>query len=244
MLAYKYRMTDPYHHIYDGEIHQLSRCIWHENTLMDFFRSQLMMRGYEHQDKNAKIWMRDGRRVVVCLVDDFTTCATIPPGVKYPYVPTLWGNDTVVITDSPVSCPTHYKVHVLPSSFLGIYAHQPESQTWQPDRRFNFAVNRLDSRRMALFLEYRKRLPWEPDRDETDYVNFNCWRWGADNVTVTGLRKNFEDQYEELDQCVKDVHQITKDTDVPPMPWRNHDLDLESSMHRAWINMAGTTMVR
>jgi hypothetical protein len=230
-------MPDAYHHIYDGEIHQKSRCIWHENTLMDFFRSNLIMRGYQSQDSSNKVWHRDGRRVVICLVDDYTTCS----GIKDPYVPSIWDNNTLVITDNQVTCPTHYRVETLPASFFGIYAYQPNDRTWQPDRRFNFAVNRIDARRMALLLEYRKRLPWEPNRDSWDYVNFNCWRWNGDNTNTEGFRQNFEDEYAALDQVVKDVHQITKDTDMPAMPWRNHDLDLESSMHQAWINMVVET---
>ena len=230
-------MTDAYHHIYDGEIHQKSRCIWHENTLMDFFRSNLIMRGYQSQDSTNKVWHRDGQRVVICLVDDYTTCS----GIKDPYVPSIWDSNTLVITDNQVTCPTHYRVETLPSSFFGIYAYQPNDRTWQPDRRFNFAVNRIDARRMALLLEYRKRLPWEPNRDSWDYVNFNCWRWNGDNTSTEGFRQNFEDEYAALDQVVKDIHQITKDTDMPAMPWRNHDLDLESSMHQAWINMVVET---
>jgi hypothetical protein len=230
-------MTDPYHHIYDGEIHQKSRCIWHENTLMDFLRSNLILRGYTAEDSTNKVWRQDQKRVVICLVDDFTTCS----GIRDPYVPALWDRDTTVITDNLVTCPTQYQVKRLPDSFFGVYAYEPDTQPWQPDRRFNFAVNRIDARRMALLLEYRKRLPWEPDRDVMDYVNFNCWRWNGDNTSPEGFGQNFEAEYDALDQVVKDVHQITKDTDIPEMPWRNHDLDLEHSMHRAWLNMVVET---
>ena len=230
-------MTDPYHHIYDGEIHQKSRCIWHENTLMDFLRSNLMLRGYQAEDATNKVWRREQKRVVICLVDDFTTCS----GIRDPYVPALWDRHTTVLTDNSVTCPTQYQVKKLPESFFGIYAYDPEPRAWQPDRRFNFSVNRIDSRRMALLLEYRKRLPWELDRDAMDYVNFNCWRWHGDNSSPEGFRQNFEVEYDALDQVVKDVHQITKDTDIPEMPWRNHDLDLEHSMHRAWLNMVVET---
>lgn len=230
-------MTDSYHHIYDGEIHQKSRCIWHENTLMDFFRSNLIMQGYQSRDSSNKVWERDGRRVVVCLVDDYITCS----GLQNPYVPSIWDSNTLVITDNRVTCPTHYQVETLPTSFFGIYAYRPDNITWQPDRRFNFAVNRIDTRRVSLMLEYRKWLPWQPDREVMDYVNFNCWSWDGDNTSPHGLQQNFENEYQLVDQSVKDVHQVTKDTDIPEMPVRNHDLDLENSMHRAWINMVVET---
>jgi hypothetical protein len=233
----KYPMTDAYYHIYNGEIHQKSRCIWHENTLVDFFRSSLIMRGYQSQDSSNKVWTRGEKRVVICLVDDYTTCS----GEKNPYVPAIWDSNTLVITDNKVTCPTHYRVETLPASFFGIYAYEPEYRSWQPDRRFNFAINRIDTRRVALMLEYRKWLPWQPDRETVDYVNFNCWSWHGDNSSVKGLQQNFENEYHDLDQSVKDVHEITKDTDMPEMPYRNHDLDLESSMHQAWINMVAET---
>jgi len=226
-------MTDAYHHIYDGEIFQKSQCIWHENVMMDFFRSQLIHRGYQRQDSSSKVWRRGHQQVVVCLVDDITTCT----GSTDPYIPEAWDADTVIITDNIINCPVRYKVHTLPNSFFGIYYYEPQARSWHPDRRFNFAVNRIDLKRVSLFLEYRKRLPWEPNRDVMDYVNFNCWVWDGDNTTPQGLRSNFERTYDSLVQKVRDVHQITKDTDIPEMPWRNHDLDPENSMHRAWINM-------
>lgn len=230
-------MTDAYHHIYDAEIHQKSRCIWHENAMMDFFRSHLIACGYEPTEVSSKVWQRDDRQVIVCLVDDITTCT----GQTDPYIPNTWDRGTMVITDNVVNCPTRCQVHTLPASFFGIYAYQPQTRIWQPDRRFNFAVNRIDLKRMALFLEYRKRLPYTDDRDSMDYANFNCWVWDGDNTSQLGLQQNFERTYDSLVQSVKDVHQITKDNDIPTMPWRNHDLDLETSMHRAWINLVVET---
>ena len=147
-------MTDPYHEIYTGEIFQTSQCIWHENNLLDFFRSNLISLGYQSVDGNNKVWRRGNQTVVVCLVDDFTTCSE-----NYSLsVPYLFDTNTVVITDNRVNVPTQYRVCQLPASFYGIYAHTPAVNTWQPDRRFCFAVNRMDHKRMLMFLEMRLRI--------------------------------------------------------------------------------------
>ena len=141
-------MTDLYHKIYDGEIFQETKCIWHENTLMDFFRSQLTLLGYKPVNDIAKVWQRGERKVVICLVDDFSTCST-NYSTTTPY---KFDSNTVVITDNYTTTPTQYTVCQLPSSFFGIYNHVPTDTNWRPDRRFNFSVNRLDTKRMLTFL--------------------------------------------------------------------------------------------
>ena len=177
-------MTDPYHEIYTGEIFQTSQCIWHENTLLDFFRSNLISLGYQSADSNNKVWRRGNQTVVVCLVDDFTTCSE-----NYSLsVPYLFDTNTVVITDNHVNVPTQYRVCQLPESFYGIYAHTPAVTTWQPNRRFCFAVNRMDHKRTLMFLEMRLRIQYNPDIDIMDYANFNCWSWEGDNTSPSGLK--------------------------------------------------------
>lgn len=225
-------LTD-YQDVYRGEIFQKSQCIWHENVMLDWMRSQFQHLGYHSLGGSNKSWQRDDKTVIACVVDDITTCSDSAD----PYVPALWNDRVTVLTDNRITCPTRYPVYQLPDSWFGIYAHDPVDRLWQPHRRFNFSVNRLDLKRMSLFLEYRKRLPWVVDRDSMDYVNFNCWAWDGDNSSLDGLRQNFEATYDRLVPHVKSVHQITKDTDIPDMPWRNHDLNLEIGMHRAWVNM-------
>ena len=233
----KYQMKELYHHIFDGEIYQKSQCIWHENVLLDGLRSCLVNLGYNSVSASRKVWQRDSKQVVTCPVDDFTTCSHSTDD----RVSRLFDPDTVVITDNHVSCPTVYTVHQLPTSFYGIYAYQPQQREWQPDRRFNLAINRLDIKRMILMLEYRKRLPWHDGREVMDYVNFNCWAWDGDNSSVQGLRTNFMQQWSLLDPVQQDAYQAVMDRDLPPMPWRNHDLDLEPSLHRAWLNLVVET---
>jgi len=230
-------MTDPYHEIYTGEIFQTSQCIWHENTLLDFFRSNLISMGYQSADGNNKVWRRGNQTVVVCLVDDFTTCSQ-EYSLPMPY---LFDNNTVVITDNRISVPTQYKVCQLPESFYGIYSHTPAVNTWQPDRRFCFAVNRLDYKRMLMFLEMRLRIQYRPDIDEMDYANFNCWSWDGDNTSPAGLKENFDRQYQLIESPYSEAYQEPYQRVRDLVPYRNHDLNQEQAHVSAWMNIVMET---
>ena len=230
-------MTDLYHDIYTGEIFQKSQCIWHENTLMDFFRSNLTALGYHSVGDSNKVWRRDKRTVVVCLVDDFSTCST-DYSTALPY---MFDQDTIVITDNYVSVPTQYEVFQLPPSFFGIYAHQPELTKWEPTRRFNFAVNRMDSKRLLMFLEMQMRANMMVNSDNLDYVNFNCWSWDGDNSTVDGLVENVKRQYEQLEPQYREVYQETYERLLAQMPFRNHELMQEQAHVGAWVNLVMET---
>ena len=227
-------MTDPYHHIYTGEIFQQSECIWHENTLMDFFRSNLKNLGYSSVSDSNKVWRRGDQTVVVCLVDDYTTCAE-RFDVALPYI---FDRKTVVITDTHVQTPTQYQVCELPQSFYGIYYHAPNRQ-WDPQRRFTLGINRLDSKRMLMFLELALRS--EYIGTDLDYINFNCWRWGGDNQSLQGLRSNFELQYSELESQYHDVYNNVYSQVVEKMPYNNHNMTQEQVHVSAWLNIVMET---
>lgn len=230
-------MSDPYHEIYTGEIFQSSKCIWHENTLLDFFRSNLIALGYTSISDSNKVWRRNGKTVVVCLVDDFSTCSE-NYSTTLPY---MFDRDTVVITDNHVNVPTQYTVCQLPTSFFGIYSHRPKAEKWVPGRRFNLAVNRMDSKRLLMFLEMQLRSAYLPDTEQLDYVNFNCWSWNGDNSTPEGLRANFEQQYQQLEPQFREVYDETYNTVVNKMPFRNHELTQEHAHVSAWMNIVMET---
>lgn len=227
-------MTDPYHHIYTGDIFQQSECIWHENTLMDFFRSNLKSLGYHSVSDSNKVWRRGDQTVVICLVDDFTTCAE-RFDVSLPY---LFDRNTTVITDTHVQTPTQYRVCELPSTFFGIYAHSP-AYDWNPQRRFSLGVNRLDSKRMLMFLELSMRSEYLGDN--LDYVNFNCWRWGGENTDNNGLRRNFEAQYQELESQYHDVYNEIYNKIIDTVPCNNHNLSQEQLHTNSWMNIVMET---
>jgi hypothetical protein len=230
-------MTDLYHEIYTGEIFQASQCIWHENTLLDFFRSNLISLGYTSIHTSNKVWRRGEKTVVVCLVDDFSTCSE-DYSATLPYI---FDKNTVVITDNHITVPTQYQVCQLPASFFGIYAHTPELSKWTPDRRFNFAVNRMDSKRLLMFLEMRLRSSMMPDPETLDYSNFNCWSWDGDNTTAEGLQNNFENQYRRLESQYHEVYDNTYQQLKEQMPYRNHALSQENAHVSAWMNIVMET---
>lgn len=230
-------MVDLYHKIYDGEIFKKSNCIWHENTLLDFFRSTLVNLGYQSVHASNKVWSRGDQTVVVCLVDDFSTCSD-NYSTSLPY---LFDRNTVVITDNRVNVPTQYQVCQLPESFFGIYQHRPANTAWDPQRRFNFAVNRMDAKRLLLFLEMQMRAASMADPDTLDYANFNCWSWDGDNNSTQGLIENFKRQYQNLEQQYHTVYDETYQSLLNKMPYRNHTLDHEQAHVAAWLNIVMET---
>lgn len=228
-------MSDLYHEIYTGEIFQKSRCIWHENILLDFFRSNLIQLGYTSNSDSNKVWVKGNQTVVVCLVDDISTC-NINYSTTMPYI---FDKNTTVITDNYITCPTQYRVLQLPDSFFGIYSHTPEILTWTPERRFNFSVNRLDPKRMLMLLEIYYRA--YEHHGSLDYVNFNCWSWDGDNSTAEGLVDNFKRQFNLLEPQFQDVYQDTFKQLLAQVPIRNHQYSQEQVHHRAWVNLVMET---
>lgn len=225
-------MNDPYHHIYNGHIFKASECIWHENNLLDFFRSNLKSLGYCSISSSNKVWKRGDKTVIICLVDDYTTCSD-RHDVALPYI---FDSNTVVITDTAVQVPTQYTVCKLPTSFFGIYAHESDL-VWNPSRRFTLGINRLDSKRLLLFLELQLRT----GALNIDHLNFNSWRWGGQNQTDSGLSDNFAVQYQELEPQFHTVYSETFDTVKHQIPFRNHDLSQETAHVSSWLNIVMET---
>lgn len=229
---------DLYHQIYDNEIFKLSECIWHENITLDLLRSLLKSQGYQTSDPSNKIWQRGKRTVVVCLVDDYTTCAQHPAA----RLSEIFDRDTLVVTDNLVLCPTQYRIMPLPQSFFGIYAHRPEPREYHPLRRFTFAVNRIDIKRMLMLLEIeRVSHLYYANPSLLDFVNFNCWDWGGDNSTQCGLRENFQAVWNLLEPQHQDLYRQYHEPLLERMPMRNHDMSLEQSMHASSINLVVET---
>ena len=225
--------TDLYHDIYTSEIFDTSQCIWHENNTMNFFHSLLIKLGYEPVQDGHKTWRRGDRTVVLCLVDDYiSTTYDYDTPVAYRF-----DRNTTVITDNYVTSPTLYKVFQLPSSFFGIYHYEPKLTNFNPTRRFNFSVNRIDSKRMLTMLEIALRCEKYPDAETLDFINFNCWSWEGDNSTAEGCNQNFRDAYEKLEPQYKAVYGDTFERIAQTMPFKNHDMSVEQAHLSAYVNM-------
>lgn len=188
--------TDPYHFVYTSEIFQKTNCIWHENSLLDFLRSILTSQGYTPKNQSCKSWTKQNQTVIICLVDDFATCADN----FMPDTPYLFDSNTIVITDNHLTCPAQYKVLELPSSFFGIYHYQPEYCDYQPDKRFSLSINRIDIKRISILLEIvRHSMLYYPEPKKLDLINCNFLTWNDKNILETDQLKNFEDIFAGLE---------------------------------------------
>lgn len=205
--------------------------------MMDWFRSQLIMAGYHSVSESNKVFQRGSRRVIVCLADDVWTCK---PWDQPGTMPDAWDADTLVITDNEITCATQYQVCQLPDSYFGIYSYQPELTHWRPERRFNFSVNRLDAKRLMLFLELVTRTLYPNSRVfdlERDLVNFNCWHWGSANDSPSAFQHSFTKEFSHVPEVLQQVYRPAFEHMLPLMPYRNHEYALEQSHVRAWLNM-------
>jgi hypothetical protein len=230
-------MTDLYHSIYENEIFVKSRCIWHENTLLDFFRSQLISLGYTSCSDNNKTWQRSGQKVVVCLVDDIFSCSVD----KSKHISQAFEKNTIVITDNFINCPTQYQVCRLPSSFFGIYNHVPDKINTASNRRFSMSVNRIDSARLLMLLEIAKRSPNYPDMHSLDYINFNCWSWEGNNSTADDFKKNFKREYCRLSKHFQELYAEAYNLLYNLMPFKNYTFSLEEMHVSSYLNIVMET---
>lgn len=231
-----------YHDIYEGEVFQQSRCIWHENVMMDTFKSLLMMSGY-HSTNTAsnKNWQRNDKNVVVCFADDFYTCRA--PNTSPP-VPLTFDRNTTLITDNFVTCATQFEVLQLPQSYFGIYYYQPAQQDWAPERRFNFSVNRIDFKRIMLLLELLSRTFKPNTREidlEQDLINFNCFSWRNSSSTPEECQDNFATEFNFLNTELKTLYKPAFDKVKNLMPFKNHPYSVEESHVKAWLNIVVET---
>ena len=233
---------DLYHHIYDGEIFQKSRCIEQENNLVDFFRNTLTNVGYQSVDNSLKVWQRGDKTVVVCLVDDISTCSN-SSWLPMPY---QFDSNTTIITDNRVNCPTQYRVVQLPETFFGIYSYQPDEIKWQPEKRFGFLVNRIDQKRLLLLSELAFYMPPVSDGKELadfqhDNVNFNCWSWSGDNATDDGLKNNFLNLVNQLPPEQQKHYEWYHSELSKSMPVKNYTDSIDCVFLKNWLNLVVET---
>lgn len=223
---------DPFYQINLGEIFSKSSCMEHERVMFDFFGSMLTNLGYR-KTNNFRIWQRENHTVVVCFADDFGICRQ-----DWSLPASQWFDpNTTVITDNHVDFATQYSVKQVPTSYFGVFNYTPEDQTWNPTRRFNFSVNRLDSQRLLILLEL---LAQSSTALDLDLINFNCWNPNGNNDSITTVKNNFNQVWEQL-SVVQLPYTSLKDSLIDIVPIRNHTLTIEQAHVCAWVNVVVET---
>jgi hypothetical protein len=221
---------DQFYQIDLGEIFVKSRCMQHELVIANFFKDCLVNLGYQSRDVAGRIWKRGSKQVVVCLADDFSVCSPF-----LAHGPLQWfDSNTVVITDNHITVDTPYTVCQLPVSYFGIFSYIPDILTYGPMRRFNFSINRLDTQRLLIFLEFAKQC-WSNGRTlDQDFINFNTWDAGGCNETLENLQTNLNKYWDPLRTDFSDFTEIF-DGVSDLVPIRNHELSIELANSMSWL---------
>lgn len=216
---------DPYNQqpIHQNGIWQ-SGCLMHENQIQQTIYDYLQNHGWQQDNQLHRIWRRNDRTVIVCLVDDIRSCTQD----YHRDLPYIFDSKTTIITDNHIICPTQYNIIRLPASFFGIYSIDQIPHAWQPERLFTVSINRIDQRRLKLMLELGKKI-----YIDKGYVNFNCQK---DNSLPT-LVDNFDHFYRELSAQDSELWSSSYQTLRPRMPLKNYDLDHTEIFTRSWINV-------
>jgi hypothetical protein len=219
-------MTDVIH---TGEIWLKSQCWSQEKQLAFDIHACLQQHNYQNINPvshTRSVWQRGNQKFVVSLVDDFCDCSRD----RSRDTPYLFDRDTTVITDNFLNCPSLYRIYRVPQSFYGIYSYTPDNQSWNPDRDYNFAVNRQDYKRMQILLQLYQNLQFS-----SGYVSFNCQLGSRRMVSEDVRRQEFINDAikysandQERDAFLKLANQ---------MPIKNHDLEHDSSYNQSWLNI-------
>ena len=215
-----------------GEIFQQSQCIYHEHAVMHLCSSMLLNMGYKKTNSDSREWSRGSCKIIVCLSDDFGVNKE-----KGDNLPAQWFDaNTVVITDNYMPFPTDYQILQLPTSYFGVFNYVPADQHWQPTRRFNFSVNRLDSQRQLILLELIKQSGGIDQIQQLDNVNFNARAWGNEQ-TAQHAQDSFAQCWAQLNQLHGTEQADWFSQTLTHIPIRNHSLTVEQAQVRSYLNL-------
>lgn len=223
---------DSFYQIDLGEVFIKSSCMSHERAMFDFFSSMLINLGYA-KTNNFRIWQRNEHKVVVCFADDFGICRrnwSLPPDQWF-------DTNTTIITDNYINFPTQYCIKKIPDSYFGVFSYEPSNQEWNPLKRFNFSINRLDDQRLLILLEL---LAQTNNTVDLDLINFNCWDPNGSNNSINDIKNNFNQAWNRLGTV-----QLKYESMIPALidsiPIRNHNQNVEQAHVGAWINVVVET---
>jgi len=212
--------------MHSNEIWQASHCLEQEESAVGMIYTHLSELGYRTTtvvSHTRSHWQCGHHRMVVSLVDDAWDCAED----KSQDTPYLFDANTTVITDNWLNTPTVYNVARLPDSFYGIYSYTPADQTWQPNRDYTFAVNRIDFKRMQILLNLYQQLKFD-----RGYVNFNCTQGRNTNP-----QHNFHALLEHASAEELPVFRRLADM----MPVKNYSINHDQTYTSSWLNIAVET---
>jgi hypothetical protein len=235
---------DQFYQIHQSEAFKISQCMQHEHALANFFSSLLTNLGYSTVDPVRRIWKRANKTVIVCLADDFNIC-----GADLSKSADQWFDvDTTIITDNFITAPTQYRVLQLPTSYFGIFGYTPHQQHYDPQKRFHFSVNRLDTQRQLILFELLGQSGGLDQVLDQDYINFNAMNPGSINDTVEDIQTNFKKSWEPVANFYSDTYNQDMSAVVRLLPVRNHTLSIEQANVGAYLNLvvetyAGNTTV-
>lgn len=222
--------------IQGSEIFQSSQCLKHENSLNDFVKSQLIMLGYTPLVPNHRAWQKDKRKIVFCLVDDFTDHANVfEPEYQELGIDPLkfYDSDTLIITDNQLVNTTKFELCRLPNSFFGMYHYYRNPGPTEYKKMLTYSVNRIDLTRITLLLELLLQL--NNNLDDAN-VNFNCLHPTipvntafAQITTESGLLKQ-KPEYRSSYNYIRHL-----------MPYKNYPEFFDSASYTSAINMIAET---
>ena len=221
--------TDNRGMIHNGEIWLKSRCVKQEEQLVEDISACLQHHNYQKitaVSHTRSVWQRKDQKFVVSLVDDLWDCATD----RVQDTPYLFDQDTTVITDNYLNCPSVYRIYRVPSSFYGIYSYMPKDQNWCPDRDYTFAVNRLDYKRMQVLLQLYQHIGFD-----SGYVNFNCDIGGREVAPEQARRQIFLDQAQTNAGTTEEHNAFAKLSQLVPV--KNHTLNHDQMYTLSWLNI-------
>jgi len=214
--------------IHRGEIWLKSQCIAQEEQLVGNIYACLEKHNYQNINPvshTRSCWQRGNQKVVVSLVDDLWDCATD----RSQDTPYLFDQNTTVITDNFLNCPSVYRLYQTPQSFYGIYSYTPDNQDWTPDRDYTFAINRLDFKRMQVLLQLYQNLGFD-----SGYVNFNC-RAGKYVITPKQHQQAFVEQVNTHAGNQHETMAFLKLAHL--MPIKNHNLEHDIAYNQSWLSI-------
>lgn len=240
-----------------SEIYRSTLCLDRELQTMALVQNLLLIQGYHSVSHSLKVWRRGNRSVVICLGDDFITCAadwrqSLDSDTKPSHnqsVCELFDINTLIITDNYPVCATPYRVLRLPTSYWGTYSYQPQQQNWDPQRRWNLNLNRIDTKRLTIFFELMRHSqidhPQQADCQifdtSQDWANLNCHGTRLIQETARHKQDRFIETFAQLSQSQQQKYQLFFDQILFEIPYKNWNQDLETSHLSAWLNLVVET---